>query len=115
MFELYEYKVKVISVYDGDTITAEVDLGFKINFTEKFRLARINTPEIRGEERPDGLISRDRLRELVLEKEAYIKTYKDKKGKYGRYLADLYIEVDGSLTCLNDLLVNEGLAEYKEY
>ena len=40
MFELYEYKANVISVYDGDTITAEVDLGFKINFTEKFRLAR---------------------------------------------------------------------------
>lgn len=38
-------------------------------------------------------------------------TYKDKKGKYGRWLADVWL--DGS--CVNDELVNKGFAEYKIY
>jgi micrococcal nuclease len=112
---MYEYKAKVIKVYDGDTITVDIDLGFKIHFTESLRLLRINTPEVRGEERELGLISRDRLRELILNKEILIKTYKGKKGKYGRYLADIYIDIDDVSICVNDWLVTEGLAEYKEY
>ena len=93
--------------------------GFGTFRKEPLRLARINTPEVRGDEREDGLISRDWLREkinqaVVNNTPMYIKTYKDKTGKYGRYIADFYI---GSLLypCINDLLVQEGLAEYKEY
>jgi micrococcal nuclease len=112
---MYEYKAKVIKVYDGDTITANVDLGFKISFTEKFRLVGINAPEIRGEERELGLISRDALRGLILDKEIIICTYKDKKGKYGRYLGDIKIEVDGEIIFVNDWLVEQGLAVYQEY
>jgi hypothetical protein len=42
-------------VYDGDTITVEVDLGFSFKFTNSFRLLRINCPEVRGESREEGL------------------------------------------------------------
>jgi micrococcal nuclease len=108
---MYKYRAKVVKVYDGDTITVDMDLGFKIRFTETLRLLRINTPELRGEEREQGLISRDRLRELILDKEIIVKTYKDKKGKYGRYLAEIFIEDIN----VNDWLVTEGLAEYKDY
>ncbi len=45
---MYEYKAKIIEVYDGDTFTFEVDLGFSITVKEKIRLAGINTPEVRG-------------------------------------------------------------------
>ena len=113
---MYEYRAKVIDVYDGDTITVELDLGFKIKKEEKIRLAGINTPEVRGEERELGLTSRDRLRELILGKDIVITTFKDKKGKYGRYgryIADIYLEGDES--CINDLLVSEGLAKYQNY
>ena len=113
---MYEYRAKVIKVYDGDTITVNIDLGFKVQVqSEKIRLMGINTPEVRGEERPLGLISRDRLRDLIMDKDIIIKTYRDKKGKYGRYLGDIYIEIDDELICVNDWLVTEGLAEYKEY
>ena len=79
---------------------------------ESIRLFGINTPEVRGEERPEGLTSRDRLRELVLGKEVTLITVKDKKGKYGRYLGTLYIDgPDGQLLDVNQLLVDEGLAE----
>lgn len=95
-----------MAVYDADTMTAEIDLGFSIKFTEKLRLLSIDAWELRGEEREKGLIARDRVRELVLGKEVIINTYKDKKGKYGRYLAVVYI--DG--VNLNQLLLDEGHA-----
>jgi len=105
----YIYKAKVIKVYDGDTITVSVDLGFKIHTIEKIRLFDIDTPELRGDERPDGLISRDWLREKILDKEIILKTFKDKKGKYGRYIGEIYLE--GEEISLNEQLINEGLAE----
>lgn len=112
MQNLYHYRAFVDSVYDGDTITATVDLGFNVSVKkEKFRLYRINAPEVRGEEREEGLISRDWLRERILGKEVILVTKKDKKGKYGRWLADVWIDN----ICINDEIVNKGLAEYKEY
>ena len=108
---MYEYNAKIVKVYDGDTVTAEIDLGFKIKVTETIRLYGLNTPEVRGEERPDGLISRDKLRERILDKNVVIKTMKDKKGKYGRYIAEIYLEAEN----INEWLITEGLAERKEY
>lgn len=109
---LYIYRAKIVSVYDGDTVTADIDMGLNIwAHGEKLRLHRINTPEIRGNERDQGLISRDWLRERLIDQEVMIQTIKDKKGKYGRYLAEIYLDDVN----INDQLVAEGLAEYKEY
>ena len=107
---MYNYKAKIIDVYDGDTVTAMVDLGF-LHFQEmKLRLYGIDTPELRGEERERGIIVRDILREMVLGKEVTIRSYKDKQGKYGRYLANIILE-DGLE--VNQWLVDNGHA--KEY
>ena len=113
----YHYHAKVISVYDGDTCKVDIDLGMGIwKRRETLRLHRINTPELRGEERQQGLVSRDRLRELIDGKVILLETVKDKKGKYGRYLAEVWLATeDGSWKNINDQLVLEGLAEYKEY
>ena len=111
-YDTYTYKATIVSVYDGDTVTADIDLGFRVWIRdEKLRLSRINTPEVRGVQRPDGLISRDWLRDMILGKEVIIKTLKDKKGKYGRYIVEIYFDGQN----INDLLVENGLAEYKEY
>ena len=40
-----------------------------------------------------------------------IKTAQDKKGKYGRYLAEIWLDGEN----INDLLVMNGLAEFKDY
>ena len=78
---MYNYKAKIIGVYDGDTVTAMVDLGF-LHFQEmKLRLYGIDTPELRGPEREQGIIVRDILREMILNKEVTIRSYKDKQGK----------------------------------
>ena len=107
----YCYKAQVVSVYDGDTITAVVDLGFNVKMKIKVRLAGINAPEIRGTQRQEGLKTRDFLRSLILDKEIILKTQKDKKGKYGRYIGVIYFEDKN----VNDLLVENKLAEKKEY
>lgn len=114
--ELYQYNAKVMSVYDGDTIRVDIDLGLKTWIkNESIRFNRINAPEVRGSERPMGLQSRDYLRKLILKKDVIIQTVKDKKGKYGRYLGEIWLEKDGQYLNINDLLVKEGYAIYKQY
>ena len=96
--KLYFYKAQVISVYDGDTCTVDIDLGMGIwNRKEKLRFYRINTPEIRGDEREEGIRSRDFLRALIDGKEVWLETENNN-----------WINV-------NDKLVEEGFAEYKDY
>lgn len=112
MENIYQYKALVTKVYDADTITADIDLGFHVSLKgEKIRLFRINAPEVRGPEREKGIISRDWLREKILNKEIILITHKDKKGKYGRWLADVWMDD----VCINDELVNQSLAVYKDY
>lgn len=111
---LYTYRAAVTSVYDGDTCTLDIDLGLHMwSHDEKIRLNRINTPELRGSDRQRGLAARDRLRELVLGKDIILQTIKDKQGKYGRLLGELWIiNESGEFLNINDLLVAEGHAEY---
>ncbi len=112
MTNLYYYKANVIKVYDGDTITVDIDLGIGVWLCkQKIRLFGINTPEVRGKEREEGLKSRDWLREKILGKEIVLKTIKDKTGKYGRLLGEIWFENEN----INDLLVENGLAKTAVY
>lgn len=105
---MYEYRALVRKVYDGDTITVDIDLGFDMILrNQKIRLLGINTPEVRGEEREQGLISRDALRTKIGSKWIIVKTQLDKKGKYGRWLGTIFIEEEN----VNEWLIKEGLAE----
>lgn len=114
---MYVYKARVVAVYDADTITVDVDLGFHSWLKKvKVRLYGIDAPEVRGVERPEGLRSRDWLREEILNKEVILQTYKDGtgKGKYGRWLADLF-RVEGDPVSINQELINNGLADPASY
>lgn len=113
---LYHYRAHVVSVYDGDTCTVNVDLGFHTwVHEEKLRLARINAPELVGADKPAGLASRDFLRSLIDGKEVSIQTLKDKQEKYGRYLAEIFVQQGEPWVNVNDLMVQNGHAVYKEY
>ncbi len=112
----YKYKATVVSVYDGDTITVNIDLGFGVILQKKkIRLYGINTPEVRGEERERGLVSRDYLRELIDGKEIILETIRDKTVKYGRYLGIIHFDIIDELVNVNELLVTEGLAVEAQY
>lgn len=112
---MYEYSATVISVYDGDTITVSVDMGFHITQTMSVRLARINSPEVRGGSSTEGLEARDYLRSILLGKKVTLVTYKDGKEKYGRYLADVYLGEPRVFNCVNDMMVAKGFAQLREY
>ena len=103
---MYEYRAIITKVYDGDTLTADVDLGFKMCAKKiKLRLLGIDTPEVRSkdpDEKVAALRARDRVRELCLDKEVIIVSHK--KGKYGRWLASVRVD-DG--VDLADLLIAE--------
>ncbi len=107
---MFTYRAIVTAVYDADTITVDVDLGFRAWLRGvKVRLYGIDAPEMRGPERPDGITSRDWLREQILGREIIMRTYHDKTGKYGRWLASLY-RSEGDETSINQELVTIGLA-----
>lgn len=113
----YYYIAKVVSVYDGDKCTREVDLGFKTSLRIKVRLIGIDTPEIRtkdSEEKELGYKTRDWLRERILGKKVILHT--KEKGKFGRWLGMIWnLEEDKPEfeNSYNKKLINEGLA--KEY
>jgi micrococcal nuclease len=105
--EEFIYDAYVVSVYDGDTITVDFDLGFDLFLkNQKIRLYGIDAPELKGAEKLSGLTSRDWLREKVLNKNIVIKTHKDTKEKYGRWLGEIYIDD----LYINEQLITEGLA-----
>ena len=114
---MYEYRARLMTrsngrhpVYDGDTVWLEVDLGCGVLFAlGACRLYGINTPEMRGSDKAAGVRARDYVRKEMSGVEWFdIKTHKDKKGKYGRYLVEICLP-DNAPT-LNERLVNLGHA-----
>jgi len=110
----YIYRVKkVIKVVDGDTIDADIDLGFDISLTKRVRLSGVDTPESRTtdlKEKKLGLESKEWLKhKLEGAKDILIKTQlPDSTEKYGRILGNLYINNE-SLS-LNEQMINAGYA-----
>lgn len=106
----YQYEANVVSVYDGDTLRADVDLGFNTwRMNEPFRLYGIDTPELRGVDattKAKGIAARNALRKRILNQDIVLCSIKDKAGKYGRYLAVIWLGGEN----INDWLIKEGHA-----
>jgi len=111
---MYEYRVKkVLKVVDGDTIDVDIDLGFDISYTQRVRLAGIDTPESRTtdkEEKVLGLEVKDRLKQLISSANTVVvRTEKpDSSEKYGRILGWLFL--DGAEKSVNEALIADGYA-----
>ena len=104
---MFEYTARITAVYDGDTVTADIDLGFGVwKRKETLRLWGINAPEMRGSTLEKGRRSRDALRSKVLNLEVRIVTIKDSQDKYGRYLALIYVDTLN----INQWMLAQGLA-----
>lgn len=110
---MYTYKARLIRIVDGDTVDAEIDLGFGVYMKQRVRLYGINTPDSRSKdlnEREKGLASKSRLSEIIT-KEFVIETILNKRGKFGRILGNILVEQeDGTMLDVNKLLVSEGHA-----
>tara|TARA_R100001163_G_C5066954_1_gene205686 strand:- start:633 stop:1043 length:411 start_codon:yes stop_codon:yes gene_type:complete len=92
---MYQYKVTVTRVVDGDTVDVDIDLGFSVVLKkQRVRLYEIDTPESRTrdkEEKKFGLASKEYLKNTLLAaKNIYLISYD--KGKFGRILGELFID-----------------------
>lgn len=103
----YDYNAVVINVVDGDTLDLSVDLGFRCMFTDRFRLAGVDTPE-RGQ--PGWAEATEFLREkLSVGDEVVITTMKNPRDKYGRWLATIH--APGERNSINEQLISSGHAK----
>ena len=107
-------QVKVIKIYDGDTIWIAMYLKGKI-YKLKVRLAGIDTPEMKP---PKSQKNRDKEILAAKESKNFLANLIDQKviwmkcgewDKYGRLLANLYID-DDDINSINYKLIDEGFA-----
>lgn len=109
MSHLYTYEAELVEVIDGDTFDFQVDLGFFTYKQVRVRLRDVDTAEIYGVKKESNEYKRGQEQkrfskeQLSEADEIILKTYKDETGKYGRYLANVFID-DQSL---KDLLVEQ--------
>ena len=108
---MYEYKVKIRRIVDGDTVDVDIDLGFDtILSKQRIRLYGIDTPESRTRDKEEkfyGKLSAKFLKEQCKNSsEIFLKTYLDKKGKFGRILGEFI--VDG--VNINKLMIEKYMA-----
>ncbi len=125
--EKYWYAATIERIVDGDTVTATIALGCDVYISQRLRLYGINAPETHGVSKASpeykrGMKATNFLKDLIGGKEVLIHTHKDKTGKYGRYLAEIYlldgdevkqinngVRIEGK-DSVNDLMIEKGLA-----
>jgi len=106
-------------VVDGDTVDADIDLGFNLFTKDRIRLMGMDTPESRTrnlKEKSLGLASKARLKELLKaaapikgkrgKKSVFLQTSKQGKGKFGRILGALWVNGEN----VNEVLIAENHA-----
>jgi len=110
----YIYKGIVKKVLDGDTYDILFDLGFHNYFKTRVRLYGVDAYEksLRNGTTPQqkklGLKAKALCEELLVNKKVVVETMQDKKGKYGRYLVNVYI--DG--VSIADILKEKGYLKH---
>ncbi len=105
--ETYVRNAKVLKVVDGDTVGFTVDLGCDIKLDMSCRLNGINAPE---KNTAEGKVSKAWMEQtLPVGADVVVQTVKDRKEKYGRYLAVVFLP--GQTKSINDQMVEQGLAK----
>jgi micrococcal nuclease len=112
---LYTYRATVLQVVDGDTVDLSVSLGFDVSHRARFRLTGIDAPESYGPNASDaGRAAKQQLADtLRVGSTVVVKTTKDRREKYGRFLAEVFlVTADGSPMeiSVNQMMVDAGHA-----
>ena len=108
---MYEYKVNIMKVVDGDTVDVDIDLGFGVWLrNERVRIVGIDCPESRTSDRIEkvfGEAAKQRLTSLLSSEATLIsqisKMGENMKGKFGRILGDF--------KTINDQIISTTLME----
>ena len=112
---MYEYKVNILKVVDGDTVDVDIDLGFGCWLrNERVRIVGIDCPESRTSDRIEkvfGEAAKQRLTSLLSSEATLIsqvsKMGENMKGKFGRILGD-FITINDQV--ISTTLMEEGHA-----
>ncbi|KAJ3052235.1 hypothetical protein HK097_006675 [Rhizophlyctis rosea] len=105
--------IKVLDVYDGDTLTAAIELFPSRFHSFSIRLLGVDTPEMRPPKPKPGREDEVRrakeakayLEKLILGKVVWAEFAGSEK--YGRQLATLYLSENGRKT-VNDMIIQNG-------
>ena len=115
---MYVYGATVRRIIDADTMAVTIDLGFFMSMETTIRLSRIDAWEMRGEERPRGELATEFVKQRI-GPGSTIRIQTFKTGNFGRWLSEVWFIDEAFDGCegivernLNDLLVDEGHAEY---
>lgn len=105
---MYEYGIKINRVIDGDTVVADVDLGFGVWLKDKhIRLYGVNTPEKNTPEGVDALKFTQSL--LSHDTAMYVlHVLEHKADKYGRLLGNVYMTVGVTTKGLTQEIIANG-------
>lgn len=110
---MYVYNAVIVAVHDGDTIVADVDLGFRTAHNEAhFRIAGVSARELKM---PGGTEARDHLAELlppgtrVLIRSIKIGRDPADEMSFDRYVVTVQLPSGSDLATT---LVNTGWASY---
>jgi micrococcal nuclease len=111
----YTYAADVIYVHDGDTLSADLDLGLGIwSRGQKIRLRGINAPELRLPDKSGEKAQAALAKVLNLsDRKVVIKTAKGdlRKEKFGRWLGVIYaMDKAGQQFCVNDWMLMNNYA-----
>lgn len=104
---MYEYRATILSIIDGDTLHAQLDLGCDVRINLTIRLDGLNCPEMSTQAGKDAKAAA--VKWIADGTGFTIKTAKDKREKYGRYLGTIYRDGDQPQS-LNAWLLANGYA-----
>ena len=110
---MYKYRANLVRIIDGDTIEADIDLGFRIKIRQKIRLFGINTADLRSKNEVNRQLAKAakrRLEELLRPLNGEFNLLSHGVGKFGRCLGEIFVNEE----CINDILLSEGLADKYE-
>lgn len=138
--DFFWYDVRLKGIYDADTQTFDFLLGMGVVLRDQtVRLWGIDAWELRGPEKPKGIEALTYARSILFKQDGerlvprpiVIRTYDDDRGKYGRWLVEVFVQtgIRPAFTDrggteqpariewvnLNRALVENGHAEYVDY
>jgi len=102
-----------MSVIDGNTVDAEIDLGFNVVIKQRIKLFGVDAANLHStdvEEKAQAVESKAKLIEL-LPKEFVVETILNKRGKFGRVMGQIFIKEADKLVSLNEQLIAQGVAK----
>jgi micrococcal nuclease len=105
---MFEYNCRIVRVIDGDTVVADVDLGFTVHVEVHFRLLGIDAPELVGADAAAGQAAKVALEGLLGTAPVEVRSEKALAlDKYGRWLGRFFVGVID----VNRAMVDGGFAK----